>query len=122
MASDEVRVVVVDDEPDMRDMMKELLELDGYRVRTAPDAGSAMIAIAESNPVCVILDLKLPKIDGVELARRIRALYGTCIVLIMLTGSSLTVDHQAAEVAGVDYVLEKPLDVDLLRRMLPPID
>ena len=122
MAKDEVRVVVVDDEPDVRDMMKELLELDGYRVRTASDADDAMAAIAEFGPLCVILDLELPTVGGVELARRIRSLYGTGIVLIVLTGSSRPVDHHAAEAAGVDYVLEKPLDVELLRRMLPPID
>ncbi|MEO7008253.1 MAG: response regulator [Caldimonas sp.] len=122
MANDEVRVVVVDDDPDVRETMKELLELDGYRVRTASDSDDAMTAIAESEPLCVILDLELPTIGGVELARRIRALYGTGIVLIVLTGSSRPVDHHAAEAAGVDYVLEKPLDVKRLRRMLPPID
>ena len=121
MANEEVRVVGVDYEPDVRDMMKELLELDGYQVRTASDADAAMTAIAEFDPVCVILDLKLPTVSGIELAHRVRSLYGTGIVLIVLTGSSRPVDHHAAEAAGVDYVLEKPLDVELLRRMLPPV-
>jgi CheY-like chemotaxis protein len=118
---EEVRVVLVEDDPDVSEAVSALLEDDGYRVRCASTAEEAMGVIAEYQPVCVILDLGLPTVGGAELARRIRAEQGTGIVLIVLTGSVLASDQSAAEAAGVDYVLRKPLDVGLLRRMLPPL-
>jgi DNA-binding response OmpR family regulator len=118
---EEVRVVLVEDDPDVSEAVSALLQDDGYRVRTVSTAEEAMSVIAQDQPICVILDLGLPTIGGVELARRIRAAQGTGIVLIVLTGSVLASDQSAAEAAGVDYVLHKPLDVDLLRRMLPPL-
>jgi len=67
----------------------------------------------------VLLDLTLPDGSGIDVARRIRALYGDDVVLIVLTGTTNPADRTAAEDAGVDYVLTKPLDVSRLRVMLP---
>lgn len=120
-AGEEVRVLVVDDEMDARESLKALLELDGYKVFTAGGAEDAMGALAEHDPDCVILDLAMPKVGGAMLAQRIRAERGSHIVLIVLTGSVLDDDHRDAEMAGVDYVLRKPLDALRLHRMLPPI-
>jgi CheY-like chemotaxis protein len=119
---DEVHVVVVDDDADSRDVVQALLELDGYAVTTAPDAEAALRAVAEHKPLCVILDLHMPRVDGVELARRLRQAHGANLVLIVLTASASATDHRDAEIAGVDYVMQKPLDVALLRRMLPRIE
>jgi DNA-binding response OmpR family regulator len=120
-SQDEVRVVVVDDDSDLRETMLELLELDGYRVRGASNAEDAVSVIAEHMPLAVLLDLNLPTMNGVDLARHIRATFGQELVVIVLTGSTSAADKYAAEVAGVDYVLQKPLDAGLLRRMLPVI-
>lgn len=121
MAREDVRVVVVDDHADTCAAVKKLLELDGYNVRTAGTAREALAVIAEHRPVCVILDLGLPDAAGVDLARRLRSRDGTGTVIIVLTGSSRPDDQAAAEAAGADYVLHKPLDVAMLGKMLPPI-
>jgi CheY-like chemotaxis protein len=122
LAKDDVRVVVVDDHADTRDVVKHLLELDGYHVRTASNAAEAIAVIAAYQPLCVLLDLGLPDVTGVELAQRLRGLHGTGIVIIVLTGSSRQEEIAAAEAAGADYVLRKPLDIALLRKMLPRIE
>jgi len=112
-------VLVVDDDPDTCEAVKDLLELDGYQVRTCATVEQARAAMARFRPICVLLDLTLPDGSGIDVARRIRALYGDDVVLIVLTGTTNPADRTAAEDAGVDYVLTKPLDVSRLRVMLP---
>jgi two-component system, cell cycle response regulator DivK len=122
MARDEVRVLIVDDDADMREVLQGVLELDGYRVDTAPDAATALRRVAELKPLCVILDLQMPGVGGIELTQQLRAAHGANLVLIVLTGSASADEHRDAEIAGVDYVMQKPLDVPLLRRILPRIE
>jgi CheY-like chemotaxis protein len=112
-------ILVVDDDADSRDSLKMLLELDGYRAFTAASADEAIKAVATQQPICVILDLHMPGVGGVELAQRIRAAHGNAIVLLVLTGSTSADDEDAAERSGVDYVLHKPVDPARLRRLLP---
>lgn len=119
--ADEVDVLVVDDDPDVREVLSLLLEIDGYQVRQAPNAAVALEAIEEHMPMCVLLDLEMPGMDGVELARRLREREGAGIVLISVTGWLDAKRHEAAERAGVDYVLTKPVDPAKLRLMLPPL-
>jgi CheY-like chemotaxis protein len=121
MTQDDVRVVVVDDDSDTRESMQALLEVVGYDVRTAGDAEEAMAVVAAHQPLCVILDLGLPEVTGAELTGQLRSLYGSELVIIVLTGSTRPEDQEAAELAGVDYVLHKPLDVARLERLLPPL-
>lgn len=119
--ADVVDVLVVDDDPDVREVLGLLLEADGYRVRRAADAKAALAAIAEQTPMCVLLDLEMPGMHGVELARELRAREGSDLVLISVTGWLDAKQHEAAELAGVDFVLTKPLDPAKLRLMLPPL-
>jgi CheY-like chemotaxis protein len=106
-------ILVVDDDCDVRDSLKALLELDGHQTVTASCAQEAIAAIAAHQPICVILDLLMPGVGGAELARRIRAENGSDMVRES--------DQEAAERSGVDYVLHKPLDVSRLRRILPRV-
>ncbi|MCE4535740.1 response regulator [Pelomonas sp. P7] len=119
--ADVVDVLVVDDDPDVREVLGLLLEADGYRVRRAADAQSALAAIDEQPAMCVLLDLEMPGMHGVELARELRAREGASLVLISVTGWQDAKQHEAAERAGVDFVLTKPLDPAKLRLMLPPL-
>jgi CheY-like chemotaxis protein len=119
--TDVVDVLVVDDDPDVREVLGLLLEADGYRVRRAADAASALAAIDEQPPMCVLLDLEMPGMHGVDLARELRAREGANLVLICVTGWQDAKQHEAAERAGVDFVLTKPLDPAKLRLMLPPL-
>jgi CheY-like chemotaxis protein len=112
-------VLVVDDDDDLRDSLKSLLECDGHFTLTASSAEEAMAVIERHTPICVLLDLNMPGVSGVELAERIRSVHGMDMVLIVLTGSTDESDQDEAERAGVDYVLHKPLDVAHLRSLLP---
>ena len=98
-----------------------LIELDGYSVRTAANAERAIAIINEHDPVCVILDLHLPGTSGIELARSLRAHLGNSLVVIAVTGSVDPEHQSAAEAAGVDFLMHKPLDVARFRKIVPPL-
>jgi len=119
--TEDVPVVIVEDDPDAREALKALVELDGYRVHTAASAEQAKAIIAEHAPLCVILDLGLPGASGIDLAQSLRATLGSSLVVIAVTGSASAEDQVAAEAAGVDYLLHKPLDIDRFRRILQPL-
>jgi DNA-binding response OmpR family regulator len=122
MAKEEVRVVVVDDDDDASSALALALELDGYSVKTAQDARQALVLVADYQPHCVLMDLGLPDMDGCELARQLRERHGTELVLVAVTGRSREEEHSRAEVAGIDFVLVKPVSAKELGRLLPPID
>jgi DNA-binding response OmpR family regulator len=119
--AEDVPVVIVEDDPDAREALKALVELDGYRVHTAASAEQAKAVIAEHSPLCVILDLGLPDASGIDLAHSLRSTQGNALVVIAVTGSVAPEDQFAAEAAGVDYLLHKPLDIERFRRILQPL-
>jgi DNA-binding response OmpR family regulator len=90
-------------------------------VHTAASAEQAKAIIAEHQPLCVILDLGLPGASGIDLAHSLRATLGSALVVIAVTGSVALEDQLAAEAAGVDYLLHKPLDIDRFRSILQPL-
>lgn len=122
MAIEEVRVLVVDDEPDTCEALGDLLRSYGYAVRCARSAIDALRVAEEQQPACVLMDLGMPGIDGCELALRLRAAHGHGLVLIAITGWSRQADRDRAEAAGVDFVLVKPITAAALQRFLPPLE
>jgi DNA-binding response OmpR family regulator len=118
---DDVDVLVVDDDPDACESMAVLLGAFGYHARIARDARSALGELDRHAAPCVVLDLGMPGMNGIELARTIRARHGDGMVLIALTGWTDAERQCEAEAAGVDFVLVKPLDMERFRRLLPPV-
>ena len=118
--SDEVRVVVVDDNFDAADMMAAALELEGYQSRVATSGEQALPLIEQFCPHVVLLDVNMPGMDGWELTRRLRERYGDAIVLIAVSGS----DPEDARVSNTfdhcDHYYRKPVDLAALRRLLRP--
>ena len=110
--------MVVDDNRDGCDTMKELLELSGFEVRTAYDGATAFAAVQKATPDALVLDIGLPDMNGYELCRRIRVQVGAAPVIIALTGWSQPQDKKAAEDAGFDAHVAKPADPDSLCRVL----
>jgi CheY-like chemotaxis protein len=115
----DVRVLVVDDLDDGAQMLAALLSVSGYATRTARDGASALAVTEEFKPHCALLDVKMPGMDGLELAQRLRARYGDDIVLIAVTGADIDdlVVSQTFEL--VDHYLVKPLDIAKLATILP---
>ena len=120
MCEDEVRVVVVDDMPDAADTLACLLELNGYTVRVAHDGLQALKLIEEWPPVCVILDIDMPGLNGQELSTRLRQRYGDDIVLIAVTGWDKDDPRVAGTFTIVDHYLRKPVDPEVFRNIVPP--
>ena len=108
------RILVVDDEPLVRESIKMVLNMDGHRGETVSNGAEALEKLAQREYDVVFTDHKMPGMTGEELARAIKAKYPVQIV-IMLTayGDQLTQRRPL-----VDFVLTKPIDILLLRLML----
>jgi DNA-binding response OmpR family regulator len=99
-------VLVVDDEPEITEVVRRYLEQDGYRVVSAASGRAALTLFQQEHPHLVLLDLMLPEIDGWEVARQIRAAGGTPI--IMLTARGDEVDRLLGLGLGADDYITKP--------------
>lgn len=117
---EDIRIVLVDDDRDACESLSQVLQFDGYSVRFATTAEDALTAVEEYQPICALLDLGLPDLDGCELSRQLRQRYGPDLVLIAVTGRSGQKAYDMAMAAGIDHVLSKPLSLDRLRSFFPP--
>jgi CheY-like chemotaxis protein len=121
-AADAPLVLVVDDQPESARHVAELLELVGYRTLVAFDGEAAVSLCLEHQPAAVILDLHMPVMGGLVACTHIRRQPdGSRMRLIALTGSSSAESREAAELAGFDHFLAKPLMAATLLRVLPPL-
>jgi DNA-binding response OmpR family regulator len=101
-----VRVLVVDDEAVVRDVLTRYLEKEGFRVDAAEDGEAALELAARSRPDIVVLDLMLPKVDGFEVFRRLRGLGD--VPVVMLTAKGEEVDRLVGLELGADDYVSKP--------------
>lgn len=99
-------MLVVDDEPIVRDVLARYLRRDGFEVETAADGQAALNAVAARRPDLVVLDLMLPRIDGLEVFRRIRA--RDEVAVIMLTAKGTETDRVVGLELGADDYVAKP--------------
>ena len=107
------RVLVVDDDTDAADMLSEALRAAGHEVREEHDGASALVAAAQFQPDVVLLDLGLPGMGGLEVARRLRGypqLAGVHIVA--LTGFGHEADRSRSAAVGIESHLVKPVDLN----------
>ena len=103
-------IVIVDDEPIVRSLLKMILEQDGYRVVARASAKGFMAAMRGANPLLLVCDVDLPKSSGVDLAKLVRAApeFGD-LPILMLTGHSDSATRNAAFAAGADDYMLKPI-------------
>jgi two-component system response regulator MprA len=112
-----MRVLVVDDDPGVRDSLRRSLVFNGYEVELAEDGQRALSAIALRRPDAVVLDVMMPGLDGLETCRRLRAA-GEDIPVLMLTARESISDRVAGLDAGADDYLVKPFALEeLLARL-----
>jgi PAS domain S-box-containing protein len=113
------RVVVVEDNEDVREMMKELLEDMGHEVELASDGLSGAAKLMALRPDVALVDVGLPGIDGYEVARRVRAsLEGGALYMVALTGYGGAEARAQAREAGFNLHLSKPVQISDLIRIL----
>jgi two-component system response regulator ResD len=110
------RILVVDDEPTVREVVQQYLEREGYRVQAAEDGPTALAAFSAGIPDLIVLDLMLPGVDGLEECRQVRANGATPIIMLTAKG------HESDRIVGLelgadDYVVKPFSPRELVARV-----
>jgi DNA-binding response OmpR family regulator len=102
-------ILVVDDEPTLRETLAEALEADGYRVVTAADGREALVRFRADHPDLIVLDLMLPELSGIEVCRIVRRESG--VPIVMLTAKDSELDKVVGLELGADDYVTKPFSL-----------
>ncbi|MFB8004172.1 response regulator transcription factor [Nocardia sp. NPDC056000] len=129
MASSNMRVLVVDDEPNIRDLLGAALRASGFSVTVAANGVEALAAAAATTPDIVVLDVMLPDMDGYTVARRLRGA-GNDVPVLFLTARDAVKDRIEGLTAGGDDYVTKPFSLEevvlrlhaIMRRTVVPQD
>jgi two-component system, cell cycle response regulator DivK len=116
-------ILIVDDKPENLKLARVLLQIEGFVVRTAPDAEEALRVLESYRPRLILMDIQLPGMDGLQLTRRLKADPATRdILIIAVTAYAMKGDDQKTVEAGCDGYVTKPIDTrtlpDLIRKMM----
>ena len=103
-------VLVIEDDRDLVGIIALVLSDSGYRVRTAGDGREALERVAEEMPGLILLDIRMPRMDGNEFAREFYATYGRACPIIVMTAAENS--RARAREVGADGWLSKPFDID----------
>ena len=126
-ASGQAHVLVVEDDRAVRESLRRSLEFNGYRVSTASDGAEALAGISGTNPDAIVMDVMMPRLDGLETTRALRKV-GNRVPILVLTARDAVGDRVEGLDAGADDYLTKPFALEellsrlraLLRRATPP--
>jgi CheY-like chemotaxis protein len=113
MTETKKKILVVDDEPAVCEVVKEFLESRGYRVVTALSGQEALAAVRRERPDLVLLDILMPGMNGLEVLQRIRQMDPSAGVIMLTAVKDEEVARQAMQQEAYDY-LTKPVDLDYL--------
>ncbi|MBU1726302.1 MAG: response regulator [Candidatus Omnitrophica bacterium] len=109
------KILIVDDDREILEIVERILELKGYTIFTALNGEEALRKVEGASPDLIILDLVLPLVSGEQVCRKIKRNPKTKdIPIIMLTGKDSEADEIIGRVLGADYYLTKPLGVEKL--------
>lgn len=112
-------VLIVDDNQLNLKLVRVVLEIEGYHVRTAADGEEMLVVLQSFQPDLILMDIQLPGMDGLELTRRLKKDEMTrCIPVVAITAYAMKGDKEKAAAAGCDGYLAKPLDVGTLPSVL----
>lgn len=114
------KILVVDDDPSVRQLVRDVLECEGYHVDAVGDGASAILHVASDRPDCVVLDVMMPGMDGHAVLAQLRQQDGdqAALPVVMLTAAASDAQAWQAWSGGVDYFLAKPFDPSELLRFL----
>jgi len=112
-------ILIVDDNPQNLKLARVILAAEGYEVKTAIDAEDALSILESFAPRLILMDLQLPRMDGLELTRLIKAdPRRRDTIVIALTAYAMKGDDERAFAAGCDGYMSKPIDTDALPRVV----
>ena len=107
------KVLIVDDEPEVRQVLQEFLSVRGYDVLVAESGSAALAVLGADQPDLVLLDVAMPDMDGVETLRRIVALQSPVPVIMVTANADIATTSKLLAMGAVDYI-PKPFDLDYL--------
>jgi len=121
------KLLIAEDDPASRELLREILETQGYQVIEVEDGQTALRRIEEESPDLVLLDIQMPKLDGLAVVRRLRQNPRlTSLPVIAVTSYAMRRDREKALDAGCDTYLTKPIDVVAMRKaveqLLSPVE
>ncbi|MBM0065821.1 response regulator [Alkalicoccobacillus gibsonii] len=111
------KLLVVDDQYGIRVLLNEILQKDGYAVYQAANGVQALSIVKEENPELILLDMKIPGMDGLEILRRIKVTHPDIKVIMMTAYGELNLINEAIELGAVSY-FSKPFDIDDVRQVI----
>ena len=112
-------ILVVDDNAQNLKLAKVILAADGYDVRTAVDAEDALRVLESFRPRLILMDLQLPRMDGFQLTRQLKAdPKSREIIILALTAYAMKGDDEKALAAGCDGYMSKPIDTEALPKVV----
>ncbi len=114
----DVKVLVVDDEPEILRTLRSYLELHGFGVQTASNAAEALEHVRKGKVHIVLTDIKMPGMDGLELLEEVRRIDFSIQVIVMTGYSTFDTTLQALERGAADYILKPFEDLDEVVRLL----
>ncbi len=113
------KILVAEDNPASRELIREILEIEGYRVVEACDGLEALQKVDEETPDLLLLDIQMPVKDGYALLRQLRqGARFSALRVVALTASAMRGDREKALGAGFDAYIAKPIDAAALRTQI----
>jgi DNA-binding response OmpR family regulator len=104
-------ILIADDDPVIQKLLAVNFEMEGYRVVTASDGAEALERVASDHPDLAVLDVMMPRVDGLDVVRALRADPATCTMpVILLSAKAQAVDINRGLEAGADIYVTKPFD------------
>jgi DNA-binding response OmpR family regulator len=103
-------VLVIEDDPDLLALLEMILQDAGHAVRTAPEGGAALAHVAEDMPGVILLDMRMPGMNGWDFAREFRARYGHACPIVVVTAAENA--RARAEEIGAEGWLSKPFELE----------
>ena len=113
----ETQIVVIDDEKDICDLFKKVLTDEGYRVFTALEGESGIKTVRTNRPDVVLLDLKLPKMDGIEVLQEIKKIDKNIVVILITGYGNMDTARMAMKFDAFDYIT-KPIDLEYVKEVI----
>lgn len=112
---EKAKILVVDDEADSLEIIRLILENEGYKVQTASDGQEALSKASQQKPDLIFLDVKMPELDGYEVCRRLKSLPETTMIPVIMHSASGSEQTRAqAREAGADDFMFKPFTIKKL--------
>ena len=111
------RILVIDDNPDVVDILVTCLRGEGYGILGARTSDEGLKLVSLSRPDLVLLDILMPGLNGIEVLKRIRSITPTTKVIMVTGNADLRLAREALELGAVDYV-DKPFDLAYLKRVV----